>query len=319
MATNQTVLDLMKKMDAAGVPKEKQAIYLGQFKKETGNFKKLTENLNYSSVERLHKIFGKKKFQKKNEKGEVVDTASEYVNNPEKLANLVYDDANRSANTKLGNTEEGDGWKYRGRGFIQVTGRENYAKLSKQLFGDENVLLDDPDILSDPEFGADAAIAWLNTKTKGLTTADEVSNVVNIGESSASKADRKKYADAFAKQFKLSEAGTDIVLDGDWGKNSQAAWDSYLKNLNKPAPKTSDQQIPYPVTPQAAPEFNSMEELLQSKGVMSTSSAPPVSDTYRMEGHNAPYKQTTEPVNINTETTGFENPFLSVKNWWNSL
>ena len=73
------------------------------------------------------------------------------------------------------------------------------------------------------------------------------------------------------------------------------------------------------LTPQAAPEFNSMEELLQSKGVMPTSSAPPVSDTYRMEGYNAPYKQTTEPVNINTEPTGLENPLLSVKNWWNSL
>ena len=67
------------------------------------------------------------------------------------------------------------------------------------------------------------------------------------------------------------------------------------------------------------PQYNSMEELLQSKGVMPTSSAPPVSDTYRMEGHNKPYKQTTEPVNISTESTGFENPFLSVKNWWNSL
>ena len=293
MATNQTVLDLMKKMDSAGVPKEKQAIYLGQFKKETGGFKKLKENLNYSSVERLHKIFGKRKFQKKNEKGEIVDTASEYVNNPEKLANLVYDDANRSANSKLGNTQKGDGWKYRGRGYIQVTGRENYAKLSKQLFGDENVLLDDPDILSDPEFAADAAISWLNTNTKGLTTADEISNVVNIGESAASKADRKKYADAFAKQLKLAEAGTDIVLDGDWGKNSQKAWDEYLKQQSGVrTPPLPVQMSPFDIRNYRAerdvrnysgmepgiqeallaeqkPEYVSMEELLGKRGILS--------------------------------------------------
>jgi hypothetical protein len=144
---------------------------------------------------------------------------------PQAIAKIVY-------NNRNGNTEEGDGYKYRGRGFIQVTGKDNYKKLSKLLFGDENVLLDDPEILSDPEFAADASIAWLNSKTKGLTTADEISNVVNSGENATKKAERKKYSDAFEKQLTLNNSGFQVDVDGiimPEGE-TETAWNKYISS-----------------------------------------------------------------------------------------
>ena len=262
MATKTRVLDLMKKMDESNVPKEKQALYLGQFKKETGNFKTLEEGLRYTTLKQLRKMFSVFRTMPD-------EKAREYLNNPKKLANFVYDDANRSASRKLGNTEEGDGWKYRGRGYIQVTGRENYKKLSKQLFGDENVLLDDPDILSDPEFGADASIAWLNSKTKNMTTSDEISEVVNKGEGAA---DRKKYSDAFAKQLTLNNSGVKVTIDGDApvGGQTDKEWNKYKSAV--PSTRLTPQQMEQAVKPTA--QFDSMKDLLRSIGEKVSSVIP---------------------------------------------
>jgi len=66
-------------------------------------------------------------------------TAQTYERKPEMIANRVY--ANRMGN---GNEQSGDGWKYRGRGFLQITGRENYLLLSKDTRID---FLNNPDLL----------------------------------------------------------------------------------------------------------------------------------------------------------------------------
>lgn len=96
------------------------AHFLGQIHHETG-FKLDTENLNYSA-NRLLEIFPKyfKQFTK--------NELSIYENNPQLIANKVY--ANR-----MGNSDEasGDGWKYRGRGSIQLTGKANYIAFQKWL------------------------------------------------------------------------------------------------------------------------------------------------------------------------------------------
>lgn len=91
------------------------------------NLKPISENLNYS-VSGLLKTFGKY-FTKdtKDKDGNIIfGTASLYSRKPEKIANKVY--ANRMGN---GDETSGDGWKYRGRGFIQITGKDNYKQLSK--------------------------------------------------------------------------------------------------------------------------------------------------------------------------------------------
>ena len=93
------------------------AHFLAQILHESGYLKTLKENLNYS-VQGLTKTF-KKYFINEAE-------ALPYARNQEKIANKVY--ANRMGN---GPESSGDGWKYRGRGVIMITGKDNYTTLSK--------------------------------------------------------------------------------------------------------------------------------------------------------------------------------------------
>jgi len=111
---------------------ERAAHFFGQTAHETGVFRIFSENLNYSA-DGLKKIF-KKYFNDL--------TALAYARNPEKIANRVY--GNRMGN---GTEASGDGWKYRGRGALQLTGKDNYIEFSKYL--------NKPEILIKPEMVAD--------------------------------------------------------------------------------------------------------------------------------------------------------------------
>ena len=95
------------------------AHFLAQCAHESGNFKVLYENLNYSS-EGLLKIFPKY-FKDK-------ATADLYARKPEKIGNRVY--ASRMGN---GDEASGEGYKFRGRGFIQLTGKDNYKAFSDYI------------------------------------------------------------------------------------------------------------------------------------------------------------------------------------------
>ena len=95
------------------------AAFIAQCAHESGNFVFLTENLNYKA-ESLMKIFGK--YFKD------MATAKAYEKKPEKIANRIY--ANRMGN---GDEASGDGWRYRGRGLIQLTGKTNYTWFAASL------------------------------------------------------------------------------------------------------------------------------------------------------------------------------------------
>lgn len=120
-----------------------QAMFLAQCCHESGHFKRTTENLNYSA-DGLNRIFPKY-FRNAGR------DAQEYHRQPEKIANVVY--ASRMGN---GDTESGDGWRFRGRGYIQLTGRSNYIACSEDL---EIDLIENPDYLESPE-GAARSAAW---------------------------------------------------------------------------------------------------------------------------------------------------------------
>lgn len=128
-----------------GVSGSDLAVMLGQLDHESGGFKSLKENLNYSSADRIQEMFGKSL--------NGVDPRT-LVNNPEALANVVY--ANKN-----GNRGGSDGWNYRGRGLVQLTGRGNYEQASKALGID---LVNNPDLAADPEVAAKVAAWWHKTK-----------------------------------------------------------------------------------------------------------------------------------------------------------
>jgi len=106
------------------------AHFLGQAGHESGNFKVVNENLNYSA-ERLMVIFPKY-FRGKN--------TALYGRNPQKIANLVY--GNRMGN---GSEITGEGYKYRGRGYIQLTGKDNYKAFGLSIGED---IVNNPDLVS---------------------------------------------------------------------------------------------------------------------------------------------------------------------------
>jgi len=128
--------------------------FLAQCGHESANFRAVKENLNYSA-EGLNKTF-KKYFP-------TLDSAKDYARQPERIASKVY--ANRMGN---GNEASKDGFKYLGRGFIQLTGKANYIEFDKSV---------PEDILANPELVATkyplASAAWFWDKNGLNTIADK--------------------------------------------------------------------------------------------------------------------------------------------------
>lgn len=150
------------------------AHFFGQVSHETGGFKVFTENLNYSA-EGLQKIFGKY-FP-----GNLEES---YAKNPQKIANRVY--ASRMGN---GNEASGDGWKFRGRGALQLTGKDNYQAFANSLQKPE--IMTNPDLVA-TDFAFESAIFFFNNnKLWSLcNTVDQVSilklsKAINLGSASS--------------------------------------------------------------------------------------------------------------------------------------
>jgi putative chitinase len=124
------------------------AAFLAQCGHESGGWRTFSENLNYSA-KALDAVFGKY-FKRAGR------DAEDYARQPEKIANVVY--ANRMDN---GDTASGDGWRYRGRGPIQLTGKHNYAKFSDDMDVDA---VNNPDMVSeDKEVALMSAIWYWNS------------------------------------------------------------------------------------------------------------------------------------------------------------
>lgn len=144
----------------------RQANFFGQLWHES-NLKPISENLNYSK-EGLLKIF--KKYFTELE-------AIKYQRQPEKIANRVY--SNRMGN---GKEESGDGWRYRGRGFIQLTGKDNYKKLTLATGID---FLNNPDYLLEETNALIAACEywkWIGAnKYADLNDVKSITKLINGG------------------------------------------------------------------------------------------------------------------------------------------
>lgn len=139
----------------------RQAAFLAQIVHESMSFQAVKENLNYSA-QGLLRVFP---YYFKS-----MEQANAYARQPEKIANLVY--GNRLGN---GPPSSGEGWRYRGRGLIQVTGKENYMHCGNALGVD---LIADPEYLETPE-GAPRSAGWY-WSSRGLNQYADNSDMETI-------------------------------------------------------------------------------------------------------------------------------------------
>jgi putative chitinase len=134
------------------------AHFFSQVLHESGCMRYDMENLNYSAKS-LRAVFGKyfKTFRQ----------AEAYARQPEKIANKVY--ANRMGN---GSEASGDGWKYRGRGLIQLTGKNNYKAFAKWI--GEDRILDEPDLVASEYAVHSAVFFWDKNNLNKVADRDDV-------------------------------------------------------------------------------------------------------------------------------------------------
>lgn len=139
--------------------------FLGQVLHESGMLERTEEGLNYTSAERIRAVWPSR-FQ-------TLDHAEPFVRNAAALANKVY-------GGRMGNDRPGDGFMYRGRGLIQVTGKANYALVGDALGID---LVQSPDLLAHRDIALKSAIAWWEKRIPDGAMGDvvRVTKLVNGG------------------------------------------------------------------------------------------------------------------------------------------
>jgi putative chitinase len=154
------------------------AMLLAQVGHESGGLQRVEENLNYSA-QRLMAVWPTR--------FPTLQTAAAYANNPERLANMVY--GGRMGN---GDALSGDGWRYRGRGPLQITGADNYRRAGAAI---GRPLLQRPELLLEPAVGAEVA-AWhfVDCGADGADI-DKASDLINRGRVTAKWGDSVGFTD----------------------------------------------------------------------------------------------------------------------------
>lgn len=215
--------------------------FISQCAHESMDFNAMSENLNYRE-ETLNKVFPRYF-------GPGKRNAAEYAKNPEKIANYVYMDEFRTS--KLGNTQPGDGWRFRGRGLKQLTGRDNYTRFAK----DYDMTAEEAAVWVETKEGALASALWF-WNTNKLNAVADTGNVAaltkKINGGDIGLADRQaRYAKAMAAlggkidavahsaapaasggtlrrgskgdEVKKMQAKLGLAADGDFGPGTEAA------------------------------------------------------------------------------------------------
>jgi putative chitinase len=145
------------------------AAFVAQCAHESADFTTLQENLN-SSAEALNKLFGKYFAAAGRD-------AAPYHRKPEMIANVIY--ANRMGN---GDTASGDGYKFRGRGPIQLTGKANYQAFATDFFEDPETVINDPDLVTDdvPTSLYSALWFWNKNKINKYADASDIKGMTKV-------------------------------------------------------------------------------------------------------------------------------------------
>jgi predicted chitinase/peptidoglycan hydrolase-like protein with peptidoglycan-binding domain len=142
---------------------ERLCHFLGQIGNECGRLTILEENMNYTSASRIQAVWPSR--------FPTLSAAEPYVRNPEGLADKVY-------NGRLGNDRPGDGWRYRGRGLVQITGRGSYREMGRKL---GIPLEENPDLAFHPDHAlAIACETWLSKQLAGERDMNRLADINKI-------------------------------------------------------------------------------------------------------------------------------------------
>jgi putative chitinase len=166
--------------------KHQEAMFLAQIAVESNQLKRVEENLFYTTPERLMAVWPSR-FKTK-------ESALPYIRNPRKLGDKVY-------SGRMGNSID-EGFKFRGRGLIQCTGKINYTAYSKDTYGDLRVL-DNPDILLLPEDAMLSAFWFWKKSNLNAIATDVLKSTKKINGGVHGLADRTWHYNAGLKAFKL--------------------------------------------------------------------------------------------------------------------
>lgn len=132
---------------------ERIADFIAQTAHESAGYTRFVENLNYSATSAL-------KTWPSHFNTQLANWANR---NPERIAEVAYGVRSRTGKGRMGNTQPGDGWKYRGRGILQITGKDNYRSYGKMVGLD---LVNNPDLAADPE--TSLLIALIYYRSRGI-------------------------------------------------------------------------------------------------------------------------------------------------------
>lgn len=150
--------------------------FLGQILVESAMLEKMEENLNYSAARIVQVWPGR---------FPTLDAALPYQHDPEKLANKVY-------GARMGNVNLGDGWRYRARSPVGITGRNNYTWLG-DLMGQD--LVDLPELLSQPHYSLEATIHWWEDRIQDSMLGDTAMVTYRVNGGHTGLDDRERLTD----------------------------------------------------------------------------------------------------------------------------
>jgi len=250
---------LLREAQRAGITDKRElAIFMGQMQHESGNFNQLVEGMKYRP-ERLLEVFGPYTDRKgvwhdgRNGLTTIDEARAITSRGQEGIANAMY--GGKWGLENLGNTEPGDGWKYRGRGFTHLTGREGYETMGKKLGLD---LVNHPELASDPEIAAKIAVQfWKDRVVSRGHQLDVGAATKDINGGTTGLADRRVATQEWERKFQqgyLERLGT---VQPEPGRERPAA------GSTSPAGAMADGQLK---RGEEGPEVKRLQERLNALG-----------------------------------------------------
>jgi putative chitinase len=174
--------------DVGITDKKHQANVMAQIQAESG-FKPRSEEIEKYSAKTLFRLYGPKSGNKVRFKT-LEDAQSAVDAGPEKVGNIIY-------GGRMGNAAD-EGYKFRGRGLIQLTGKDNYEKYGKKIGVD---LVKNPELANDPDIAAKLAAVYVKDRAKDLSSVNSVSKAVGHAGGAKENAKRERLASEFEQKL----------------------------------------------------------------------------------------------------------------------